>query len=405
VNGSARPLVLNVDDYAPGRYARTQVLRRAGFDVAEAASGGETLALASRCEPSLVLLDVNLPDMSGYDVCRRLKADPRTALTPVIQVSATFTHGSDRAAGLEAGADAYLTEPLEPRVLLATVGTLLRTRQALFEAEKARADAEAARADAERARADAERARTDAERARAEAEAANRSKDEFIAILSHELRGPLNTLVGWTRLLGSGRLEPRKQSQALDALARSIDALTRLTDDLLDVSRIINGKLPLDVHPLDLGAVVEAAVGGVRDAADAKAVVIRTSIDSEATAIAGDPHRLQQVVWNLLSNAVKFTPPKGRVDVRLENHGDEVAIVVADTGIGIAPDFLPHVFERFRQAESGEQRHGGLGLGLAIVRHLVEAHGGRVHACSAGPGQGTTFTAILRRGAAPPRGA
>ncbi|MBI2216237.1 MAG: hybrid sensor histidine kinase/response regulator [Candidatus Rokubacteria bacterium] len=394
----ARSLVLNVDDYAPGRYARTQVLRGAGFDVAEAASGGETLSLASRCEPALVVLDVNLPDMSGYDVCRRLKADPRTAMTPVIQVSATFTHGSDRATGLEAGADAYLTEPLEPRVLLATVGTLLRTRQALVEAEKARAEAEAARADAERARADAEAARADAE-------ATNRSKDEFIAMLSHELRGPLNTLVGWTRLLASGRLEPWRESRALDALARSIQALTRLTDDLLDVSRIVNGKLPLDVRPLDLGAVIAAAIDGVRDAADAKGVVIGTSIDSEATAVAGDAHRLQQVVWNLLSNAVKFTAPEGRVDVRLENHGQEVAIVVADTGIGIAPEFLPHVFERFQQAESGELRHGGLGLGLAIVRHLVEAHGGHVHAHSEGAGQGAAFTVVLRRDVAAPRAA
>jgi signal transduction histidine kinase len=381
VGEPARALILNVDDYAPGRYVRTQILRRAGFEVAEAASGTEGLARAFVEQPALVLLDVNLPDISGHEVCRRLKADPATAALPVIQLTATATATTERVTGLEAGADAYLTEPIDPRVLLATVNAMLRARQALADADAARRDAEAARADADRARADAE--------------AANRDKDEFIAVVSHELRGPLNAIVGWLSMVRKVPNDPATAVRALDAVDRSVRSLTRLVDDLLEVSRFSRTKVELDMRRVDLAAVVAAALDAVRDAAVTKAVAIETRVDGELPAVVGDASRLQQVVWNLVSNAVKFTRPGGRVDVRLSCDPPVARIVVADTGVGIAPAFLPFVFDRFRQATRGASPSGGLGLGLAIVRHLVELHGGRVSAASEGEGRGATFTVTL----------
>jgi PAS domain S-box-containing protein len=229
-----------------------------------------------------------------------------------------------------------------------------------------------------------------------EAEIANRAKDEFLATLSHELRTPLNALVGWTSMLRTGKLDPPTVERALDALERNTRAQVQLIDDLLDVSRIISGKLRLDVRPVELGAVVEAAVDATRPAATAKDIAIAVDVDPLAGPVPGDPDRLQQVVWNLLSNAIKFTPKGGRVRVQVEPIDSRVRLRVTDTGQGIAPEFLPFIFERFRQAESPTIRtHGGLGLGLAIVRHLVDLHGGTVRAESAGEGRGSTFTVEL----------
>ncbi|MGE5412893.1 MAG: ATP-binding protein, partial [Syntrophomonadaceae bacterium] len=259
-------------------------------------------------------------------------------------------------------------------------------------------DAVRAAADADRRRAVEERARLEAgERAaRAEAERAARAKDEFIATVSHELRTPLNAVLGWARLLRLGKLDPAAISRAIETIERSAQAQAQIVDDLLDVSRLVKGELRLDVRPVELVPVIEAAIDAVRPAANARGVSIASVLVPRAGPVAGDPGRLQQVVWNLLSNAVKFTPSGGRVEVRLEQEGGEVVIRVKDTGAGIAPAFLPHVFERFRQADSSSTRlHGGLGLGLAIVRHLVEAHGGSAAAASEGPGRGATFTVRL----------
>jgi len=229
-----------------------------------------------------------------------------------------------------------------------------------------------------------------------EAEIASRAKDEFLATLSHELRTPLNAIVGWTSMLRSGRLDPPTVQRALDALDRNIRAQVQLIDDLLDVSRIISGKLRLDIGAVDLGAVVEAAVDATRPAATAKDISIAVHVDPLAGPVPGDADRLQQVVWNLLSNAIKFTPNGGRVLVQVEALEARIRLRVTDTGKGIAPEFLPFIFERFRQAESPTTRaHGGLGLGLAIVRHLVDLHGGTVGAESAGEGRGSTFTVEL----------
>jgi signal transduction histidine kinase len=230
-------------------------------------------------------------------------------------------------------------------------------------------------------------------RLREQAEEASRAKDEFLAMISHELRTPLNAIVGWTGMLRTGRIDEQTTSRAVETIERNARSQAKLIEDLLDISRIITGKLRLNVQPVELSSVVDAAVDVVRPAAAAKDVRLQVILDSGAGPVSGDPERLQQIVWNLLSNAVKFTPKQGRVQIRLQRLNSHVEVTVSDTGQGISPDFLPFVFDRFRQADSSFTRsHGGLGLGLAIVRHLVELHGGSVSVHSAGEGLGATFT-------------
>jgi signal transduction histidine kinase len=229
-----------------------------------------------------------------------------------------------------------------------------------------------------------------------ETEAAARLKDEFVMTVSHELRTPLTSITGWVQLLETGKLTEEQARAAVETIARSARVQARLVDDLLDVSRIISGKLRLDVRDVRVADVVHEAVTTVQPAADAKSVRLDVVVDPDAGTIAADPDRLQQVVWNLLSNAIKFTPAGGRVVLSLQRVDGAIALAVRDSGVGITPEFLPHVFDRFRQADGGAQRrHGGLGLGLAIVRHLVELHGGTVTAESAGEGQGATFRVTL----------
>src|SRR5215813_4645099 len=231
------------------------------------------------------------------------------------------------------------------------------------------------------------------QRARAEAEAANRMKDEFLATLSHELRTPLTALLGWACLLSETTFPDDVANKAAKAIERNAKVQTQLINDLLDVSRIISGKLHLNVRPMDLSSVIEAAISVVRPAADARSIHLTYSHARVVRAISGDFERLQQVVWNLLSNAVKFTPEGGRIEVRLDYSDTHALLTVADNGRGIPSDFLPHVFDRFRQADSSTTRQfGGLGLGLAIVRHLAELHGGTVAAESEGVGKGATFS-------------
>ena len=229
-----------------------------------------------------------------------------------------------------------------------------------------------------------------------EAQEANRLKDEFLAVLSHELRTPLNAIVGYSRLMQGGMLPAEQVGRAIETLERNARWLTQIVEDVLDVSRIVSGKIRLDVQAVDLAGIVDNAVATVQPAADAKGVRLQSLIDPRIGPVSGDPDRLQQVVWNLLSNSVKFTPKGGRVQVRLERVNSHIEIIVSDTGIGIGQSFLPMVFDRFRQADSGSTRKtGGLGLGLSIVRHLVELHGGSVQAASAGENQGATFTVKL----------
>ncbi|MGH9850238.1 MAG: hybrid sensor histidine kinase/response regulator, partial [Blastocatellia bacterium] len=237
--------------------------------------------------------------------------------------------------------------------------------------------------------------------ARAEAQAANRSKDEFLAVVSHELRSPLNSILGYTRLLRTGMADAAEIEKTVEIIERNGRMQLQLIEDLLDSARIISGKLKLEVQPVSLVSVIASALDVMRPAAQAKGIELRSDLDPLASQITGDPSRLRQIVWNLLANAIKFTPPSGRVELRMENVNHHVRITVKDTGKGIEPEFLPFVFDRFRQSDSSSaRRFGGLGLGLSLVKQLVELHGGTIEAASDGSGRGATFTVTLPRHAA-----
>ncbi|HSF24783.1 MAG TPA: response regulator [Blastocatellia bacterium] len=491
--------ILNVDDHDGSREATSELLRNLGYAMFEAATGSDALRLVREVRPQLVLLDVKLPDISGHEVCRRLKDDPSTASIPILEISASFTTRRDRVAGLESGADAYLAKPVEPDELVATIRALLRMR----EAEEARRETEAsydflfernslptwiidieslaflavneaavrhygysrdeflsmtikdirppedvplvqeyiaripeaapnavqwrhrkkdgttidveviwhelffrgrhallvlANDITERKHAEAGReellAREKA--AREEAQAASRAKDAFLAIVSHELRAPLNAILGWAAILRSQNADEATRAHAAETIERSARIQSKLIEDLLDSARVARGQLRLEVQPVDLTAVIDAAVDVMHPAAEAKHIEVRRTFDVEREVITGDPDRLQQIVSNLLSNAIKFTPSGGQVEIRLERVDPHVRISVTDTGTGIIPDYLPHVFERFNQAHgSTTRRRSGLGLGLSLVRNLVELHGGTVNADSPGEGCGSTFTVNL----------
>jgi PAS domain S-box-containing protein len=232
--------------------------------------------------------------------------------------------------------------------------------------------------------------------AREQAEAANRAKDEFVAMISHEIRSPLSSILGWTQMLRASEFDQKETARILEVIERNAMAQLQIIEDLLDISRVITGKLILNVSKVELTQVIEGAMDSIGPAADAKGIQLRTRLEARGVVIPGDPVRLQQIIWNLLSNAVKFTPSGGRVEVRLERVASNLQITVSDSGPGIDPEFLPFVFDRFSQAsDAGGRRYGGLGLGLAIVRHLAELHGGTVRADSPGGGQGATFTVTL----------
>jgi signal transduction histidine kinase len=345
----------------------------------EAVSDGR-VALESAFErvPDLVLTDVMMPGLDGFELLRKLRADPRTREVPVILLSARAGEES-RVEGLEAGADDYLTKPFSARELVACVGANLKMARVRREAELEREQL----LNAERV-------------AREAASAASRAKDEFLATVSHELRSPLNAMLGWARLLSSGTLNHETAARGIRAIEQNAKAQAQLIEDLLDLSRIISGKFHLNNEPTEVVRVIETAIDSLRPTAEAKSVRLQVTLDPDAGPVLGDAQRLQQVVWNLLSNAVKFTPSGGSVHVRLRRRISHAEIEVSDTGQGIDPDFLPYVFERFRQADgSSTRKHGGLGLGLAIVRHITELHGGSVFADSPGKGKGATFTVSL----------
>jgi signal transduction histidine kinase/response regulator RpfG family c-di-GMP phosphodiesterase len=307
------------------------------------------------------------------------EADERLALTLAGQLAVAYENARLYAEAREHAAE-LLVEVTE-------------RKQAEEEKERLLVSEKTARLEAEEAQRLSARLLIREENARAEAEAANRLKDEFLATVSHELRTPLNSILGWAQLMLTGKLDASSSARALMTIERNTKTLAQIIEDLLDVSRIITGKLRLEVRPVELDSVVEAALEAIRPATDAKNIQLEVSLDSGVGAVSGDAGRLQQVVWNLLSNAIKFTPSGGQVSVKLERVASRARITVSDTGEGIGEEFLPYVFDRFRQADSTFARmHGGLGLGLAIVRHLVELHGGSVGADSQGKGKGATFT-------------
>ena len=492
----SRHTVLVVDDNPTTRYTTARVIRAAGFETLEAGTGGEALALAGR-QVSAVVLDVHLPDFSGFEVCHELRLKPETATLPVVHLSAAFVRNEDKVAGLNAGADAYLVHPVEPPVLIATLQALIRARMAeeqqrnsearfraiydhaptgiaLIDAEGRFADVNPAmvamlgqsrdaligqsvsafapdewtafvrsqtsgtqpsasswkgefpllRQDGSWIRLEwtmsahiepglrvgialdvSERFELEARRrevlereqaARAAAERLNRTKDDFVAVLSHELRNPLNAISGWVHLLKVGNRTPEQMEKGLTAIDRSVKAQTRLIADILDVSRISSGKLRLHREWNEPRALVSAAIDALAVPAAAKRLnIVFDQGDADPPAWL-DATRFQQIVWNLLSNAIKFSAEEGHILVALHREGDLLDLTVQDFGRGIGSDFLPHLFDRFSQSDSPDNRfHGGLGLGLSIVKNLAELHGGSVAAHSAGEGHGTTLRVVL----------
>jgi PAS domain S-box-containing protein len=483
--------ILAVDDNPAALYATSRVLRSAGYEVIEATNGAAALAAAG--EADLVVLDVNLPDIDGFEVCRRLRARADTAQLPVLHLSATFTNSADFALGFEAGADSYLTRPVEAPVLIATVRTLLFARHADFirrgldaklrtmfnlapvaiaildsqfryesvnpaycaltgyrpeeligqpsdtflaadshhlaarttlnlevgkrwarQLRFVKKDGSVAEVEWQIAKEGisgvrilvatdvthklrAEEARESllaSERAaRTEAERSNRLKEEFLATLSHELRNPLNAILGWATLLSRKPDLTEPVRHGLQAIERNSRFQAQMISDLLDYAGITFGKMRLIAETIDPYPVIRAALDVVSGPAEAAGVEIRAMFEDEALYIEADAARLQQIVWNLLSNAVKFSAKGGVVSLEAGRSGECLSLVVTDHGRGIEPEFLPRIFERFSQQDATTTRsHGGLGLGLAIVKQLAELHGGSIHAFSGGKGAGAQFT-------------
>jgi signal transduction histidine kinase len=362
--------VLVADDNADMREYIRRLLGR-HWTIEAVADGEAALAAARERTPDLILADVMMPVLDGFGLLRELRADGRTRTVPLILLSARAGEES-RVEGLDAGADDYLIKPFSARELVARVNAHL---------ELARLRREAVARERE---------------ARASAEAASQAKDDFLATLSHELRSPLNAIVGWAQVLRARKGEPEMVERALQTIERNARLQTRLVDDLLDVSRIVAGTLRLDRVRVELVPLLESVIDATRPDAGAKGIQLTSRLDPWTDAVDGDQARLDQVFRNLLGNAIKFTPAGGRVEVALSGGAGGVRVTVTDSGQGIGPDFLPHVFDRFRQADTGPTRaHGGLGLGLAIVHHVVTLHGGTVTAESAGEGLGSRFTVTL----------
>jgi signal transduction histidine kinase len=336
------------------------------------ADGAAAFDSARARPPDLLVADVMMPGLDGFELLRALRSEPLTATVPVILLSARAGEEA-RVEGLQAGADDYLTKPFSARELVARVASQLELTRI------------------RRVAADRERV------ARAEAESANRAKDDFLAMLSHELRTPLTAVVGWTRILRRTTLDDKTLRQALDAIDRNTRTQVQLIDDLLDVSRIVAGKLDLERQPVHVPSVIKASIESLAEAAERKRITIQQALDATGGVVVGDEMRLAQVVTNLVGNAVKFTPEGGHVLVSLEDTGPELILTVQDDGIGIAAEDLPRVFDRFHQGTLSRRGGGGLGLGLAIVQHLVKVHGGRITVESEGADRGTRFSVYFPR--------
>jgi signal transduction histidine kinase len=366
--------ILVVDDNPATLYATSRVLRNAGYDVLQSDNGTDAVRIATTQPIDVIVLDINLPDIDGYEVCRSVRAVPSASTVRVVHLSASFVDDTHRVVGYEAGADAFLTHPVEPTVLVATIRALLRTRTVELQLEEL-----------------LHRERT----VREEAERANRAKDEFLATLSHELRSPLNAIVGWAEVARLQATSPDVQ-HALKVIVRNARIQTQLISDLLDVSRITLGKLEISKEPVDLGDVITASLESMRAAADDAGVDLDLDLAPDAGRIDGDVVRLQQMITNLVGNAIKFSPKGATVSITTRREGENAIISVVDEGDGIDPDILPLLFDRFWQADTTSRRtHSGLGLGLAIVRHVAQMHGGTVRAESAGLGKGAQFMVTL----------
>jgi PAS domain S-box-containing protein len=484
-------VVLVVDDNPATRYATSRVLQAGGFQTREAGSGREALKQAE-AGITAVILDIHLPDMNGFEVCRQLRSRPQMRTVPVIHLSAAYVDDRDKVRGLEGGADAYMTHPADPPLLIATVNALMRARRAeesmrrsearfrgiydlapsgiaLIDRAGRIADSNAAlRAMLKRSADDvvgrrltdfapedgrsrieahllvahqdgwrgefplvdaegglihlawsmsphveqgrvmaigtnvSERVALSLQReellvreqvARAAAERVGRAKGELIAVLSHELRTPLNAIMTWAQVL---QRSTAQLDRGLEVILRNAKTQTRLISDILDVSRMDLGKLRLDIEPVDATRLIHDAVEALGASIDDKSLRVEIDVPDPPPPLQVDAARLQQIIWNLMTNAVKFSEPGGRIWVRLRAVGANVELSVRDEGRGIGPAFLPEIFDRFSQSDAASNRlHGGLGLGLSIVRRLAELHGGSASAHSEGEGRGAEFRVVL----------
>ena len=388
--GAEGARLLVVDDEENIVLTISEVLRLEGYEVDVATSGDEAVRLLDEgAEFDLILTDLHMDEGDGLSLLEEVRR--RSPLTIVVVLTG-FAAVESAIAALRHGAYDYLTKPCIIAELTHTVARGIEHRRLMLAEREARGRLEELNRELERR---VEERTGELSRVNRELTEANRMKDVFLATLSHELRTPLTPVLGWVNLLrtGGAAADPAMLTQGLDAIERNARLQARLVDDLLDISRIVSGKLRIEWEPVNLCTVVELATEPVRAETDAREIELAVELPACPLVVQGAPVRLQQVVWNLLSNAVKFTPRGGRVRVRAWRAGDEARVEVSDTGVGIAGDFLPHVFDRFRQADGSTTRqYGGLGLGLAIVRALAELHGGWVVAESEGLGHGSRFT-------------
>jgi len=387
--------LLVVDDEESLRITTAAILEKEGYLVDVASSGDEAITLLEQKDYDLVLTDLHMEGGDGLSVLNEIRRHSPLTISVVLT---GFASVESAIAALQEGAYDYLVKPCDIDSMKHTIRRGVEHRRLMLAEQKARTDLEQLNLDLEKRIVErtAELTRLNAELAEA-----NRAKDVFLATLSHELRTPLTPVVGWIKLLRSGNLDEKSVAQALDAIERNAWLQSKLIDDLLDTSRIATGKLHFEPKPTDLNVITKAAIDTVRASAASRNIDLSVTLWPSTLVVMGEPVRLQQIAWNLISNAIKFTEPGGKVTVTTQNEGPQARLVVSDTGIGIDPEFLPHVFDRFKQADgSTSRRHGGLGLGLAIADALAKMHGGKILAESEGTGKGASFTLHVELAAA-----
>jgi len=381
--------ILVVDDEENLRITTAAILEKDGYIVDVAASGDEAVSLLKNVDYDLILTDLHMEGGDGLSLLNQIRR--QTPLT-ISVVLTGFASVESAIGALQEGAYDYLVKPCDIDSMRHTIRRGVDHRRLMLAEQKARGDLEQLNRELESR---IEERTAELRILNEELAEANRAKDVFLATLSHELRTPLTPVVGWIKLLRNGTLDASGVAQALDAIERNAWLQSRLIDDLLDTSRIATGKLHFEPHPTDLNIAVKAAIDTVLVSAASRNIDLTFRLSPTPVIVKGEPVRLQQIVWNLISNGIKFTEPGGKVTVVVESDGSEARVVVEDTGVGIDPQFLPHVFDRFRQADGSTSRmHGGLGLGLAIGHALTRMHGGTLEAHSNGNGQGARF--ILR---------
>jgi signal transduction histidine kinase len=383
--------LLVVDDEENLRITTAAILEKDGYIVDVAASGDEAISLLKDFDYDLVLTDLHMENGDGLSVLSQIRRQSPLTISVVLT---GFASVESAIAALQEGAYDYLVKPCDIDSMRHTIRRGVDHRRLMLAEQKARADLEQLNRELESR---IEERTAELRLLNEELADANRAKDVFLATLSHELRTPLTPVVGWIKLLRNGTLDSSGVAQALDAIERNAWLQSRLIDDLLDTSRIATGKLHFEPQPTDLNTTVRSAVDTVLTLAASKKIELVVRLSESPIVVKAEPVRLQQIVWNLISNAIKFTETRGKVTVVTESNGTEAQITVEDTGIGIDPEFLPHVFDRFRQADGSTSRmHGGLGLGLAIAHALTKMHGGSLQAHSGGRGHGSRFVLKLQ---------